>query len=215
MPLPSPVADFPDLSGVIESARTRAASQFGSALARFSNPGASTLPPAQSGGSSLSEQISSLGQQASQQIPQGDAPPWLRYGNQSAVRNQPLSGELVNAMGFLGDLGITMEVFSGGQGTAAEGGPRVGTDRHDDGRSADALFFRGDEQLDWANPEHQPIFQQIVREAKSRGVTGFGAGPNYMRPGSMHIGFGNPAIWGAQGRGANAPDWLRAAFNGV
>jgi hypothetical protein len=29
----------------------------------------------------------------------------------------------------------------------------------------------------------------------------------------MHIGFGTPAVWGAGGRGSNAPDWLRQAYN--
>lgn len=67
--------------------------------------------------------------------------------------------------------------------------------------------------LDWANPADVPIYQDIVRQARAAGVTGFGAGPGYMRPGSMHIGFGTPGIWGADGAGSNAPDWLVEACN--
>src|SRR5690606_8784452 len=62
------------------------------------------------------------------------------------------------------------------------------------------------------NPKDRPVFEQIVRIARARGVTGFGAGEGYMRPGSMHIGFGAPAVWGRGGSGKNAPAWLRAAF---
>ena len=34
-----------------------------------------------------------------------------------------------------------------------------------------------------------------------------------MQPGSMHIGYGNEAVWGAGGKGANAPEWLRDAYH--
>ena len=74
------------------------------------------------------------------------------------------------------------------------------------------FFTRNGQRLDWANPDDLPLFQDIVRQAKANGLTGFGAGPGYMQPGSMHIGFGNPAVWGAGGKGANAPDWLREAY---
>lgn len=139
-------------------------------------------------------------------------PEWLLYENSGATRNQPLSPDLVRAMGFLPELGLSMKVFSGGQPGIGTSDARVGSTRHDHGGAADAFFYRGNERLDWANPEHVPLFQDIVRRAKAAGVTGFGAGPGYMQPGSMHIGFGAPAVWGAGGSGANAPDWLREAF---
>ncbi len=139
-------------------------------------------------------------------------PEWLLYENSGATRNQPLAPELVRAMGFLPELGLSMKVFSGGQPGIGTSDARVGSTRHDHGGAADAFFYRGNERLDWANPEHVPLFQDIVRRAKAVGVTGFGAGPGYMQPGSMHIGFGAPAVWGAGGSGANAPDWLREAF---
>lgn len=137
---------------------------------------------------------------------------WLIYANQGATRNQPIDPSLAQAFGFLPELGLQMEVFSGGQPAVGTSNARVGSTRHDHGRSADVFFRKGDQRLDWANPEHVPIFQDVVRRAKAAGVTGFGAGPGYMQPGSMHVGFGTPSVWGAGGKGANAPDWLRQAY---
>lgn len=135
---------------------------------------------------------------------------WLKYANAGATRNQPLDPKLKNALAFLPDMGVQAVVFSGGQD---ESGPhRTGSHRHDDGRAADMMFVKDGRQLDWANPDDQPIFQQIVEKAKARGVTGIGAGPGYMREGSMHMGFGTPAVWGAGGRSANAPGWLKNAY---
>jgi len=140
---------------------------------------------------------------------------WLRYANQGATRNRSLDPRLVKAMSFLPELGVSMEVFSGGQPSAAEGGARTGSTRHDHGGAADVFFHQNGRRLDWANPTDQAIFQDIVRRGKAAGVTGFGAGPGYMQPGSMHIGFGSPGVWGAGGKGASAPDWLRAAYGGA
>lgn len=135
---------------------------------------------------------------------------WLAYANQGAIRNQHLNTKLVNALSFLPDMGVTMQVFSGGQD--ATGSRRTGSHRHDHGNAADVFFYKDGRQLSWQNPQDIPIFQQIVERAKANGVTGFGAGDGYMRPGSMHIGFGTPAVWGAGNSGSNAPDWLRTAF---
>lgn len=136
---------------------------------------------------------------------------WLRYSNQGAIRNKPLDPRLVDAMSFLPELGITMDVISGGQ--AAKGqGPRTGSTRHDHGMAADVDFYKDGRKLDWNNPADLPILTEIVRTAKARGVTGIGAGDDYMGAGRFHIGFGAPAVWGAGGKSANAPDWLREAY---
>lgn len=141
---------------------------------------------------------------------------WLRYANQGATRNQPISPDLANALGsFLPNMGVTMEVFSGGQPAKGSGGARVGSTRHDHGNAADVFFYQNGRRLDWANPQDVPIYQDIVRQARAAGVTGFGAGPGYMQPGAMHIGYGNPGVWGAGGRGSNAPGWLTEAYNGA
>lgn len=138
---------------------------------------------------------------------------WLKYVNQGATRNQPVSPELAKALSFLPELGVSMEVFSGGQPGINEGGARVGSTRHDHGNAADVFFYKDGRKLDWANPDDLPIFQDIVRRGKEAGITGFGAGDGYMQPGSMHVGFGKEAVWGAGGKGANAPDWLTQAYS--
>lgn len=138
---------------------------------------------------------------------------WLRYANQGATRNLPLDPRLVEALGFLPEMGLSMEVFSGGQ--PSSGPRRTGSHRHDHGHAADAFFYKDGRRLDWANKADVPIFQQLVQQAKARGVAGIGAGEGYMRPGSMHIGFGSPSVWGAGGKGANAPSWLRQAYGGA
>lgn len=138
---------------------------------------------------------------------------WLRYANQGATRNMPLDPRLVQAVGsFLPDLGLAMEVFSGGQPALGSGGARVGSTRHDHGNAADVFFLQNGRRLNWQNPQDLPLFQEIVRRGRAAGITGFGAGEGYMQPGSMHLGFGNPGVWGAGGSGTNAPKWLAEAY---
>ena len=139
---------------------------------------------------------------------------WLRYENQNATRNKPIDDRLIGAMSFLPEMGITMSVISGGQDAKGEGNRRTGSTRHDHGGSADADFYMDGRKLDWNNPQDQPIFEQIVSRARANGVTGIGAGDDYMGAGRMHIGFGSESVWGAGGKGENAPDWLSSAYNG-
>lgn len=141
-----------------------------------------------------------------------EVPSWLRYANQNATRDLPLSPELVAALAFLPEMGLSMEVFSGGQ--PAVGADRVGSHRHDHGNAADVFFRNADRRLDWRNEDDIPVLQEIVRRGKAGGITGWGAGEGYMQPGSMHVGFGSPSVWGAGGRGRTAPAWLRAAYEG-
>jgi hypothetical protein len=53
--------------------------------------------------------------------------------------------------------------------------------------------------------EDIPVLQEIVQRGRASGLTGFGAGDGYMQPGSMHIGFGPEAVWGAGGKGDGGP----------
>lgn len=138
---------------------------------------------------------------------------WLEYANQGATRNQPLAPELVNAMSFLPEMGVTMRVVSGGQ--EASGPNRVGSTRHDHGNAGDVDFYQNGRKLDWNNEADLPILSNIVSRARANGVTGIGAGDDYMGAGRFHIGFGNEAVWGAGGKSENAPDWLRAAYGGA
>lgn len=140
---------------------------------------------------------------------------YLRYANQGATRNRELSEELLKRLGYLENMGVTAEVFSGGQPGIEEGGNRVGSTRHDHGGAADVFFYKDGKKLDWANDQDRPIFEQIVSQGKSNGITGFGAGPGYMQAGSMHLGMGKPGVWGAGGKGDSAPEWLQSAYNGA
>ncbi|MGN6451336.1 MAG: hypothetical protein ACTHLK_22630, partial [Brucella intermedia] len=56
---------------------------------------------------------------------------WLRYANRGATRNLPISPQLASAFSFLPQMGLSMEVFSGGQPAKGPGGARVGSVRHD------------------------------------------------------------------------------------
>lgn len=138
---------------------------------------------------------------------------WFSYSNQNATRNLPISPKLEQAMSFLGDMGVTMDVYSGGQ--EATGSQRVGSTRHNHGNAADVMFYQNGRMLDWNNSADIATLSNIVAQAKTNGVTGIGAGNDYMGPGRVHIGFGAPAVWGAGGSSANAPDWLRSAYYGA
>jgi len=139
-------------------------------------------------------------------------PNWLTYDNKNAIRSQPLNPNLEKSLSFLPEMGVSMRVFSGGQDSS--GPKRTGSHRHDDGNAGDVFFYKDGKQLDWRNKADIPVLQGIVSRAKANGVTGFGAGEGYMQPGSMHVGLGSPAVWGAGGKGSNAPEWLRQAYNG-
>jgi hypothetical protein len=139
---------------------------------------------------------------------------WLKYSNAGAIRNDPLDPKLIDAMSFVSGMGITMDVVSGGQ-ESNKPGEGTGSTRHNHGQSADVDFYKDGRKLDWNNPADLPLLKEIVSTAKSRGVTGIGAGDDYMGPGRFHVGFGAPAVWGAGGKSANAPSWLVEAYNGA
>lgn len=140
---------------------------------------------------------------------------YIRYANQGATRNQALSEDLLKRLAYLEQMGLTAEVFSGGQPAKGSGLARVGSTRHDHGNAADVFFYKGDKKLDWANPEDRPIFEQIVSEGRKNGLSGIGAGDGYMQPGSMHIGLGSEGVWGKGGSSKTAPGWLKDAFYGT
>ena len=143
-------------------------------------------------------------------------PAWLTYSNQNATRDQPLSADLLNALAFLGEMGITANVYSGGQPAIGTSDARVGSTRHDNGMAGDFYLTHPElGMLTYENPAHIPILQDVVRRARAAGLTGIGMGPGYMGPHGIHLGFGAPAVWGAEGSSANAPDWLREAFYGA
>jgi hypothetical protein len=137
------------------------------------------------------------------------------YNNAGSTRNDPLNNRLSTALqAAAAAAGIDrIVVTSGGQEAEGEGGARTGSTRHDHGNAADVELYVGGRLLDFTNSQDQALYQQFVTAAASNGVTGIGAGSDYMGNSRIHVGFGAPAVWGAGGSSANAPDWLRAAYN--
>ncbi|WP_142627620.1 hypothetical protein [Rhizobium sp. P007] len=139
---------------------------------------------------------------------------YIRYTNNGAIRNKPLNDDLLKRLAYLQDMGITAEVFSGGQDGIGEGDRRTGSTRHDHGGAGDMFFYQGDRRLDPAVEADRVVLQDIVRRGKQAGITGWGAGDGYMQHGSMHVGLGNAGVWGKGGKGDNAAPWLREAYYG-
>ena len=133
------------------------------------------------------------------------------YANQGATRNKPLTPELEALLQRAAEAaGIdSIRVISGGQ----SGKRRTGSHRHDHGNAGDIELLRGGRLLDMTNQSDLPILSSFVSQARGLGATGIGAGTDYMGSKRLHVGFGSPAIWGAGGRSANAPQWLKTAAN--
>ncbi len=143
-----------------------------------------------------------------------DASKYIQYANKGATRNQRLNPELEQALSFLQEEGIVFKVNSGGQPGKGSGGKRVGSTAHDHGYAADGDLYKGGKKLDWNNSKDLPLLKAIVEEATARGINGIGAGNDYMGAGRFHFGIQqNAAAWGKDGKGANAPGWLKAAHS--
>jgi|GEM_PF-4350269 len=89
----------------------------------------------------------------------------------------------------------------------------VGSDRHDHGGAADlVLYDPTGKMLNMTNPADQAIMKQFLIDSVAAGATGIGAGVDYMKAYTMHVGGGAEAAWGAGGKSANAPQWVADAF---
>lgn len=131
----------------------------------------------------------------------------LIYANQGATRNLPVSPDIAaiyeraaRAAGIQ-----AVRVTSGGQ----EGARRTGSHRHDHGGAGDIQLLVDGRALDMSNPRDLPVIEKFIGEASRAGATGIGAGTDYMGDTTFHVGGGPAAVWGAGGKGANAPGWLR------
>nr|WP_317199805.1 hypothetical protein [uncultured Psychrobacter sp.] len=139
---------------------------------------------------------------------------YIQYANSGSTRNQRLNSELEQALSFLQEEGIVFKVNSGGQPAKGSGGKRVGSTAHDHGHAADGDLYKDGRKLDWNNSKDLPLLKALVEEAAARGINGIGAGDNYMGAGRFHFGIQqNAAAWGKDGKGANAPDWLKTAHS--
>ncbi len=139
--------------------------------------------------------------------------------NQGSIRDDALSPQLMTTLNsVLPSLGLTFEVFSGGQpafngSNAAERVPGSST-RHDGGNAADGFFYQNGRRLDPTNnAADAALVSTAISELQAAGLTGFGSGEDYMQTGSVHLGYGNRAIWGDDNARVNAAPWLVNAVN--
>lgn len=131
------------------------------------------------------------------------------------IRRQAITDELRDQLAKAAkDAAVNAEVYSGGQDE--HGRNRTGSHRHDGGRSADVRLYtvgpNGQRRyLSMNDPADRKVMEGFIRGTVRNGATGVGAGPGYMGEHGIHIGGGPSMAWGAGGRSANAPDWVRRA----
>lgn len=152
------------------------------------------------------------------------------------IRNQPIKSRLKLILSEAGEMaGVDMvEVTSGGQmsvaAAVAAGGElvdarrqryrvngrivRTGSSRHDNGGAADLNLQIGGRRQDFTTSSGRRVVEKFLEYCTAFGANGIGASRDYMGPVTMHVGFGAPAAWGgANASSANAPVWLRQAWN--
>lgn len=137
----------------------------------------------------------------------------VTYTNQGATRSLKIPQRLYSIIQAAGkQAGIDrIEIFSGGQVPKGQQGPRTGSTRHDTNvGAADVNLYAGGQRLSAAQEDSRVA--AFIQAARALGAVGIGAGPGYMN-GGIHVGFGKPAVWGKGGSGANAPSWVKAAYN--
>jgi hypothetical protein len=138
-------------------------------------------------------------------------------GIRGKTRDRPIGKELETVLMLAGRAsGIdTIFVTSGGQpGTT---GQSTGSTRHNGGRAADLHLGVEGRVLGFDDQDADELVKRFVIAAAANGATGIGAGVRYMGNETLHVGFGKTPgdrgrlVWGAGGRAANAPQWLRDA----
>lgn len=137
----------------------------------------------------------------------------------NAIRNKQISGEIKAVLDAAAQTaGIdTVRITSGGQDELGKGTRRTGSTRHDRGRAADLQLVVHGTTLTFTDQTAPPAVTAFVTAAANAGATGIGAGVAYMGNRTIHVGFGTSPTdkttltWGAGGRSANAPQWLREA----
>ncbi|AWM01869.1 SH3 domain-containing protein [Bradyrhizobium amphicarpaeae] len=136
-----------------------------------------------------------------------------------AIRNKPITNELRNVLDAAATAaGVdTIRITSGGQDALGHGTRRTGSTRHDLGRAADVQCLVNGQALTFTDAAASPGILRFVTAAAAAGATGIGAGVGYMGNRTIHVGFGTSVddhtrlTWGAGGRSATAPQWLRDA----
>ena len=142
----------------------------------------------------------------------------VTYELAGKIRNQPIQPKLAKILEQASAaFDYKIVVFSGGQDTRGEGTRRTGSTRHDRGYAADIRVYDGSKRLSSEVRDHHPALSIFARKLKQLGMESFGSGPGYMG-GNHHVdiaisaGQGVATTWGAGGRSANTPNWLKIGF---
>ncbi|MBO6890420.1 MAG: glucosaminidase domain-containing protein [Roseibium sp.] len=133
------------------------------------------------------------------------------------IRDRPIGKRLEALLSRAADAaGIDeVRVTSGGQPGSA--GKTTGSTRHNGGRAADLYLIANGKKLSFSDKKAPREIEMFVTACAALGANGIGAGVGYMGKHTLHIGFGvnksdsRKIAWGAKGRSANAPKWLRDA----
>lgn len=135
-----------------------------------------------------------------------------RQAQLASIRKLPISAKLLAVLeGAAAAAGVDVTVYSGGQ-EKAPSKKRTGSARHDNGNAADVWLTKGGRELNFDTASDRPTVSAFVTACVKIGATGIGAAADYMGPTRLHVGFGARATWGAAGKAANAPKWLRDAY---
>ena len=139
----------------------------------------------------------------------------------NATRNKPIQSALRSILEQVSaETETSIVIYSAGQDP--KGTPnarRTGSIRHDNGYAADIRIYKDDRRLTALRSSDHEDLTEIVKSLKKAGIGSVGAGPGYMN-GNLHVdiadrvGQGQALTWGAGGRSANTPSWLRTAFYG-
>ena len=142
----------------------------------------------------------------------------------AGIRKLPIAQDLKTMLAnAAAETGIDVQVRSGGQDDTT-GRPGGSSRRHDNGHAADVALYVGTganrRRLSTRNEADLPYIQAYFEAARKQGVTGFGAGNNYMGDDMFHLdnaakyGQGTVAVWGGYAKKrATAPKWLQEFGN--
>lgn len=135
----------------------------------------------------------------------------------TATRNRPISPDLRKVLETAGRAaGVDHIVITSG-GQPGTHGRSTGSTRHNGGRAADLQLVVNGKTQTFTDSAGGSVCEHFVTAAAACGASGIGAGVKYMGNKTLHVGFGtsaadhNKIVWGAKGRSANAPGWLRKA----
>lgn len=163
---------------------------------------------------SVAQKVSSALPGQIQPVPERETKVIENQSKEASVRKMPIQPKLKNTLTYAAAAsGVDIvSVFSGGQTEKGSAGPRTGSIRHDDGNAADIYLYKDGRKLNMEDPEDRKVMSKFISNARAAGATGIGAAPDYMGVHGIHVGFGSEKTWGAKGKSANAPDWLKNAY---